>query len=343
MRLIILHGPSRTGSVSDPWIYPENLTALLIILTAPDLQMAEVARKKKTRGGHRASATRVITQANEAMDTTDPVPAVADLMKFKLTLEEKLVTLNCIDEEILERVEEDDLEEEIGQADVFKKNICLVLIKLDSAVGLLSARPQTTEPAAPPHAAKVRLPKITMNKYNGDMTKWTAFWDSFDSSIHQNPDISDVDKFNYLNSLLEGAAADAVSGLKLTAANYTEAVEILKRRFGRKQQIIAAHMDVLLNLEAVSSQFNLKGIRHLHSLIETQVRSLKSLGVTPESYGTLLSSVLLNKLPQELRLIVSRKTADNEWDLDRLSRRRGDRSQGTGSNHKQSKQSQPLD
>ena len=157
-----------------------------------------------------------------------------------------------------------------------------------------------------------------MKKYNGDMTKWTAFWDSFDSSIHQNLDISDVDKFNYLNSLLEGAAADAVSGLKLTAANYTEAVEILKRRFGRKQQIIAAHMDVLLNLEAVSSQFNLKGIRHLHSLIETQVRSLKSLGATPESYGTLLSSVLLNKLPQELRLIVSRKTADNEWDLDRL-------------------------
>ena len=108
---------------------------------------------------------------------------------------------------------------------------------------------------------------------------------------------------------MEGAATDAVSGLKLTAANYTEAVEISKRR---KQQIIAAHMDVLLNLEAVSSQFNLKGIRHLHSLIETQVRSLKSLGVTPESYGTLLSSVLLNKLPQELRLIVSRKTADNE-------------------------------
>ena len=69
--------------------------------------MAEVARKKRTRGGHRSSATRVITQANEAMDTTDPVPAVADLMKFKLTLEEKLVTLNRIDEEILERVEEE--------------------------------------------------------------------------------------------------------------------------------------------------------------------------------------------------------------------------------------------
>ena len=127
MRLIILHGPSRTGSVSDPWIYPENLTALLIILTAPDLQNGRSSKKEEDTWWPQSFSYpipigRVITQANEAMETTDPVPAVADIMKFKLTLEEKLVTLNRmhIDEEILERVEEDDLEEKIGQADVFK-------------------------------------------------------------------------------------------------------------------------------------------------------------------------------------------------------------------------------
>lgn len=39
------------------------------------------------------------------------------------------------------------------------------------------------------------------------------------------------------------------------------------------------------------------------------MRSLKSLGVMPDSYGALLSSVLLNKLQTELRLIVSRKVS----------------------------------
>lgn len=36
---------------------------------------------------------------------------------------------------------------------------------------------------------------------------------------------------------------------------------------------------------------------------------IKALGVKPESYGAMLSSVLLSKLPPELRLIVSRKVA----------------------------------
>ena len=58
----------------------------------------------------------------------------------------------------------------------------------------------------------------------------------------------------YLHSLLEGSALDAISGLKLTAGNYPEAISILKKRFGNKKQIIARHMDTLLNLDAVVSR-----------------------------------------------------------------------------------------
>ena len=77
-------------------------------------------------------------------------------------------------------------------------------------------------------------------------------------------------------------------------------------------------MDILLNVEAVASQHDLKGLRHLYDLIESHVRALKSLGVSSDSYGALLSSVLLRKLPHELRLIVSRKTNDDDWNLDNL-------------------------
>ena len=56
-----------------------------------------------------------------------------------------------------------------------------------------------------------------------------AFWDSFEAAIHNKDELSSVDKFNYLNTLLEDSAAAA--GLTLTSANYGEAVEILKKRF----------------------------------------------------------------------------------------------------------------
>ena len=77
------------------------------------------------------------------------------------------------------------------------------------------------------------------------MTKWTAFWESFESAIHSNTELSDVEKFNYLNSLLERSAREAVSGLALTAANYRQAIETLKKRFGCKQLIVNKHMDAL--------------------------------------------------------------------------------------------------
>ena len=65
----------------------------------------------------------------------------------------------------------------------------------------------------------------------------------------------------------------------LTSTNYHEAINILKKRFGNKQQIISRHMDILLNVEAVMSQHNLKGLRHLYDRVESHVHSLKSLGV----------------------------------------------------------------
>lgn len=104
------------------------------------------------------------------------------------------------------------------------------------------------------------------------------FWDAYKAAIHDNADLSDIDKFNYLRSLLERTALEAVSGLSLTEANYKEAVAILECRFGNKQQIVARHIDALLNADSVTSPDNLKGLRRLYDLVESHVRSLKSLG-----------------------------------------------------------------
>ena len=166
----------------------------------------------------------------------------------------------------------------------------------------------------------MKLPKLTLKRFNGDLTKWTPFWDSYESSIHRNPSLSEVDKFVYLNSLLEGSASESVAGLRLTAANYNEAVTILQRRFGDTDQIVSKHMEALLTLEGVTSQNNLKALRRLHDQVESQVRGLRALGIPAESYGSLLSPVILSKLPQEFRVIVSRQVREGKWHFDELMR-----------------------
>eukprot|EP00731_Ephydatia_muelleri_P005900 Em0003g148a len=165
---------------------------------------------------------------------------------------------------------------------------------------------------------KARLPKLELKRFEGELTTWTSFWDSLEAAIHNNDQLSSIDKFNYLRTLLEGPAAAAVAGLSLTSSNYTEAVAVLKKRFGNKQLIISAHMDMLMNREGVSSGRNLKAIRELHNHVESHVRSLQSLGVPSSSFGAMLASVIMNKLPHDLHLAVSKEITDGEWDLKKV-------------------------
>ena len=401
-----------------------------------------ISKRKKVRGGHRGSATRMMHEVYETIESTaDKNTIITKLEQCKISLEEKLVVVKQQDEEILALLDEEEVEAEIEDADVFSGRIRRAIIdatrvinekKLmsstvvppsvtaatsaatvgttstgtltavtlttttlpsatlpsstvtpgtsvavsaassalssDSAVvttvvplspvyttatsgaplglpdipPLVFSTPSTDSPRTTTTSAltglpdissllghsspatsvnplpKVKLPKLTLKKFNGDLTKWTPFWDSYESSIHSNSGLSDIDKFVYLNSLLEGSASEAVAGLRITAANYNEAVSILKKRFGDSDQIVSRHMEALLTLEAVTSQHNLKALRRLYDQVESQVRGLKALGIEAESYGSLLAPVILSKIPQELRLVVSREVKDGGWQLDGL-------------------------
>ena len=176
----------------------------------------------------------------------------------------------------------------------------------------------TTQSSHQNNQPSVKLPKLSLKKFSGGITTWSTFWDTFESAIHKNPNLSDIDKFNYLNSLFENTAADAISGLTLTSGNYNEAIVILKKRFRNKQLAINKHMDALLNLDPVTSIYDLKGLRSLYDTVESHIRALKSLGIPSQSYGGLLFSMLMKKLPRDLRILMGRDIKNDNWDLDRL-------------------------
>ena len=59
--------------------------------------------------------------------------------------------------------------------------------------------------------------------------------------MHKNASLTNVGKFNYLRTLLDGPALNSIIGLPLTELNYKEAIDILTDRFGNKQIIISSH------------------------------------------------------------------------------------------------------
>ena len=90
-----------------------------------------------------------------------------------------------------------------------------------------------------------KLSELTIRKFDGDITTRKSFWDTYESVVHNNEELSDINKFTYLRSLLGHCTKNAI-GLALTSANYGEAVAILQKNFGNDKLIISKHMDTLL-------------------------------------------------------------------------------------------------
>ena len=284
----------------------------------------ELAKKKRVRGAHKASATKIMQQVTELVESE--TPNMTKLACLRLALNEKLETLKALDAEVIELIEDDSVVTDIERADEFKETVFSSLLSIDRILERLQPPPvSTTTPMSDPSSTheplshtKVKLPKLQLRPFSGNLTQWTSFWDSFETAVHNNTQLSEIEKFNYLNSLLEHTAKEAISGFSLTAANYHQAISVLKKRFGGKQQIVDKHLEVLFNTDPVVSDNNVRGLRRLFDTVTSHIRSLQSLDVQPATYASTFCPKLLSKLPHELRLIVNRTLTEDGWNLHSL-------------------------
>ena len=102
----------------------------------------------------------------------------------------------------------------------------------------------------------------------------------------------------------------AIQGLALTGANYDSAIEILKERFGKPQQIITAHMDEILKIPPNTDR--------LSSSLSVHVSGLQSMGISSDQYGSLLIPIIMAKLPNDVRFAIARKSFSSVWKIDEL-------------------------
>ena len=239
-------------------------------------------RLKARRRGHRGVATKYVQEARALVtgESRDE-PVIIRIKSLINSLGEKLELLKRLEEEILQISPTDAIKGEILEADETNAKITTIISDCRRLVTITEARredPETRDtpptpasviadsvsdpaevPATPSSGSartivKPKLPKLVIHKFNGEITKFRTFWDSFSSAIHTNTELSPIDKFNYLKSLLEGPASQAIQGLSLSAINYQAAVEILQDHFGKTQQIISSHMDNLLKIPPCNDQ-----------------------------------------------------------------------------------------
>ncbi|XP_065652958.1 uncharacterized protein LOC136080271 [Hydra vulgaris] len=161
----------------------------------------------------------------------------------------------------------------------------------------------------------MKLPKLTIQSFSGDILPWKGFWDQFSTAIDSNEDLSDIAKLNYLKSYLSGRAQKLIEGLTLSEGNDREAIQLLKDRFGNTQSLIAAHMDDLRKINPVRNLKEVKQLCQMYDKLEINIRNLKDLNVETCTYGSLLIAIISERIPRKLCIIISRHFKNDDWNL----------------------------
>ena len=161
----------------------------------------------------------------------------------------------------------------------------------------------------------VKLPKLEIALFYGDKLKWAEFWDAFENAVHNNPKLSNIEKFNYLRSKLNGEAKRAIQGLTLSKENYGVAISILRERFGNEQEVIDLHYNKMINLSPATNRTS-----SLRSLLDSMEQHLRCLQVMKQNVNQdIFVSMIRAKLPEEallqLEILHGTKT---KWTVDAL-------------------------
>ena len=315
-----------------------------------------IERLRKVRGGHRGAATRSGREAcvliKENGDKRDD-DLISRLSSIQSTLHDKQALLKSLDDQILGKCNENEIDKEIEESTEITTQIneWIERIKLFKYSGPKNVVPsnqaeasKTSTPkrpevqsniqqATPPFAhletsltsettsnrafSGVRLPKINLPKFNGDVTKYQHFLQCFKCSIEANETLSDVNKLNYLINSLEGPAYKSLEGLQIIEENYKKAMDILNDRYGKPQRIISAHMQALLKLQTYQND-KTSDLRAIYDKIMVNIRGLESLGISSEKYGSLLIPVIMSRMPSDITLQVARKTSEDIWSIDEI-------------------------
>ncbi|XP_048002935.1 uncharacterized protein LOC125239404 [Leguminivora glycinivorella] len=144
-------------------------------------------------------------------------------------------------------------------------------------------------------AGGVRLPTIRLPSFDGSTTKWLEFRDVYISIVHNNDNLSDICKFQYLKASLLGNAASVIQSLEISAANYTAAWKLVCDRFDNKRQLIHTHLKSLFNV-SLSGRETDKSLRFLIDHVSKHLRALNSLGEKTDNWDTLIIFMFASKL-----------------------------------------------
>ena len=145
----------------------------------------------------------------------------------------------------------------------------------------------------------MRLPKLNIEKFSGDILEWRSFKDLFEAAVDRST-ISAAQKLQHLKSLLSSEPLQSIQGISITDANYHIAWKILCDRYDDNKLLKASYIETLLYQPSVKEESSVA----LRKLLDTTAqceRNLEALGCPTDQWGDLILHVMSRNLDSETR------------------------------------------
>jgi hypothetical protein len=155
------------------------------------------------------------------------------------------------------------------------------------------------------NSSYVRLPSIELPSFDGNISKWFYFRDTFDSMIIQNRNLQSIQKFHYLISSLKGEAKGLIANLPITHDNFQVAWDLVTHRFNNVKIIAMTHVKQLLQLPSVKKN-DATSLRHYINHVNSNLNAIKALALKTSTHDLMMNHLLLSGLDSNIQ---------NEWEL----------------------------
>ncbi|KAL6739811.1 hypothetical protein Aduo_013220 [Ancylostoma duodenale] len=160
---------------------------------------------------------------------------------------------------------------------------------------------------------KIRRPMLEIPSFSGNFREFNSFWAVFESLIHNDYELSDVDKFLFLKQALKGRAAAALSCIPVTGDRYSTAVNILKKQFDRSANMA----DIIINeIERLQRALeDPRSCRETFEAINSRLIHLEQTGMKMNA-DRVWRRIILSKFPEFICTAVIQKETECEHPFD---------------------------
>nr|XP_036217642.1 uncharacterized protein LOC118680698 [Bactrocera oleae] len=143
------------------------------------------------------------------------------------------------------------------------------------------------------HLVDLKLDPLAIPLFDGDMCKWLAFKDAFETLVH-NSAYPEAFKLGKLRQAVNAATVPLIGGIY--SGGYQEVWKALKDRYDNKKQLAEIHVSRFLNLKTATHESS-QSLLAIVDTVHESLRALRVMDIPISQWDALAVPIVVAKLP----------------------------------------------